>query len=55
MVIENVDDYRKLRSWRDRRSPDTIIVDGAGHRGRNTIYWQNMEDGLLDGIQPDLL
>lgn len=32
-----------------------MIVDGEGHRGRNTIYWQLMEEGLLDGIQPDML
>ncbi len=55
MVTENVGDYRKLREWRDRWSPDTMIVDGEGHRGRNTIYWQLMEEKLLDGIQPDML
>ncbi len=55
MVTENVDDYRKLRDWRDRYSPDTMIVDGESHRGRNTIYWQLMEEKLLDGIQPDML
>jgi L-alanine-DL-glutamate epimerase-like enolase superfamily enzyme len=32
-----------------------MLVDGEGHRGRNTIYWQLMEEGLLDGIQPDML
>ena len=55
MVTENVEDYRKLRDWRDRYSPETMIVDGEGHRGRNIIYWQLMEQGLLDGIQPDML
>ena len=55
MVTENVADYRKLKEWRDRWSPETMLVDGEGHRGRNTIYWQLMEEGLLDGIQPDML
>ena len=55
MVTENVAGYRKLREWRDRWSPQTMLVDGEGHRGRNTIYWQLMEEGLLDGIQPDML
>ncbi len=55
MVTENVDDYRSLRDWRDRWSPETMIVDGESHRGRNTIYWQLMEEKLLDGIQPDML
>lgn len=55
MVTENLEDYRKLRDWRDRYSPNTMIVDGEGHRGRNTIYWQLMEERLLDGIQPDML
>jgi L-alanine-DL-glutamate epimerase-like enolase superfamily enzyme len=55
MVTENLADYRRLCDWRDRWSPQTMIVDGEGHRGRNTIYWQLMEEGLLDGIQPDML
>lgn len=55
MVTENMDDYRKLRDWRDKWSPKTMIVDGEGHRGRNTVYWQLMEERLLDGIQPDML
>lgn len=55
MVTENLADYRLLREWRDRWSPKTMIVDGEGHRGRNTIYWQLMEERLLDGIQPDML
>ena len=36
-------------------SPGTMLVDGEGDRGRNTIYWQLMEEGLLDAIQPDTL
>lgn len=55
MVTENVGDYRQFRDWRDKWSPKTMIVDGETHRGRNTIYWQLMEEGLLDGIQPDML
>ncbi len=55
MVTENVADYRLLRDWRDRWSPKTMIVDGESHRGRDTIYWQLMEEKLLDGIQPDML
>ena len=55
MVTENVADYRKLRDWRDKYSPETMIVDGEGHKGRQTIYWQLMEQGLLDAIQPDML
>lgn len=55
MVTENVSDYQSLKEWRDRWSPATMIVDGEGHRGRNTIYWELMEAGLLDGIQPDML
>ena len=43
MITENVADYQKLKEWRDRWSPETMIVDGEGHRGRNTIYWQLME------------
>lgn len=55
MVTENIADYREIRKWRDRWSPATMIVDGEGHRGRQTVYWQLMEEGLLDGIQPDML
>jgi len=55
MVTEDIDDYRKLKEWRDRYSPGTMLVDGEGHDGRNTIYWQLMELGLLDAIQPDML
>ena len=55
MVTENVSDYRAMKEWRDKWSPKTMIVDGEGHRGRNTIYWELMELGLLDGIQPDML
>jgi L-alanine-DL-glutamate epimerase-like enolase superfamily enzyme len=32
-----------------------MIVDGEGDRGEKTIYWQLMEEGLLDAIQPDML
>jgi L-alanine-DL-glutamate epimerase-like enolase superfamily enzyme len=32
-----------------------MIVDGEGDRGRDTIYWQLMEERLLDAIQPDML
>lgn len=55
MVTENIADYRKMRDWRDKWTPGTMIVDGESDRGRNTIYWQMMEEGLLDGIQPDML
>ena len=55
MITENLPGYRKLREWRDRWTPSTMIVDGEGDRGRNTIYWQLMEEKLLDGIQPDML
>lgn len=55
MITEEIDGYRKLREWRDRYTPQTMIVDGEGDRGRNTIYWKLMEQGLLDAIQPDML
>lgn len=55
MVTENIEDYRKLNEWRDRYTPKTMIVDGESHKGRQTIYWQLMEQGLLDAIQPDML
>ena len=55
MVTEDVEDYRRLREWRDRYTPGTMIVDGEGHEGRNTIYWQLIEDETLDAIQPDML
>ncbi len=55
MIPEDIDGYRALRDWRDRHSPHTMLVDGEGDRGRNTIYWQLMEEGLLDAIQPDML
>ena len=32
-----------------------MLVDGEGDEGRDTIYWQLMEEGLLDAIQPDML
>jgi L-alanine-DL-glutamate epimerase-like enolase superfamily enzyme len=55
MVTENIADYRKLNEWRDKYTPKTMIVDGESHKGRQTIYWQLMEEGLLDAIQPDML
>lgn len=55
MVTESVEDYRRLRDWRDRYSPKTMLVDGEGDDGRDTIYWKLMELGLLDAIQPDML
>ncbi|HCI85207.1 MAG TPA: hypothetical protein DHV68_00025 [Dehalococcoidia bacterium] len=55
MVTENVSDYRKLNEWRDKYTPSTMIVDGESHKGRQTIYWQLMEEGLIDAIQPDML
>jgi L-alanine-DL-glutamate epimerase-like enolase superfamily enzyme len=55
MITEDIDGYRKLREWRDRYTPRTMLVDGEGDRGRNTIYWKLMEQGLLDAIQPDML
>ena len=54
MVTENVADYRKLKEWRTGGHRDNA-GRRRGHRGRNTIYWQLMEEGLLDGIQPDML
>ena len=55
MITEELAGYRKFRDWRDKYSPETMIVDGETHQGRQTIYWQMMEEGLLDGIQPDML
>ncbi|MBN4064709.1 hypothetical protein JYU04_03130 [Dehalococcoides mccartyi] len=55
MVTENIADYQKLNEWRDKYTPTTMIVDGESHKGRQTIYWQMMEQGLLDAIQPDML
>ena len=55
MVTEDLADYRKLNEWRDKYAPSTMIVDGESHKGRQTIYWQLMEQGLLDAIQPDML
>ena len=55
MITEDIAGYRKLREWRDRYTPGTMLVDGESYRGRNTIYWQLMEQGLLDAIQPDML
>ncbi|MDP6667023.1 MAG: enolase C-terminal domain-like protein [Dehalococcoidia bacterium] len=55
MITEEIAGYRKLREWRDRDTPQTMIVDGEGDRGRDTIYWQLMEERLLDAIQPDML
>ena len=55
MVTENISDYRKLNEWRDKYTPSTMIVDGESHKGRQTIYWQLMEEGLIDAIQPDML
>ena len=55
MITEDVDGYRRMREWRDRHQPESMLVDGEGDQGRNTIYWQLMEQGLLDAIQPDML
>ena len=55
MITENIADYQKLNEWRDKYTPKTMIVDGESHKGRQTIYWQLMEQGLLDAIQPDML
>ena len=55
MITEELAGYRKFKDWRDKYSPETMIVDGESHQGRQTIYWQMMEEGLLDGIQPDML
>jgi len=55
MITENISDYQKLNEWRDKYTPKTMIVDGESHKGRQTIYWQLMEQGLLDAIQPDML
>ena len=55
MITEELDGYRNLRDWRDRYTPETMLVDGEGDQGRNTIYWEMMEQNLLDAIQPDML
>ncbi|NQW18249.1 MAG: hypothetical protein HQ478_12270 [Chloroflexi bacterium] len=55
MITEELPGYRKMKEWRDRYSPGTMIVDGESHQGRQPIYWRLMEEGLLDGIQPDML
>jgi L-alanine-DL-glutamate epimerase-like enolase superfamily enzyme len=55
MITENIYDYQKLNEFRDKYTPKTMIVDGESHKGRQTIYWQLMEQGLLDAIQPDML
>ncbi|MAZ14390.1 MAG: hypothetical protein CL754_04550 [Chloroflexi bacterium] len=55
MITEDIGGYRKLKEFRDRYTPGTMLVDGEGDRGRDTIYWQLMEEGLLDAIQPDTL
>ncbi len=55
MITEEIDGYRKLRDWRDKYTPETMLVDGEGDQGRNTIYWEMMEQKLLDAIQPDML
>jgi L-alanine-DL-glutamate epimerase-like enolase superfamily enzyme len=55
MITENISDYQKLNEFRDNYTPKTMIVDGESHKGRQTIYWQLMEQGLLDAIQPDML
>ena len=55
MITEEIAGYRKLRGWRDKYTPETMLVDGEGDQGRNTIYWEMMEQELLDAIQPDML
>jgi L-alanine-DL-glutamate epimerase-like enolase superfamily enzyme len=55
MMTEEIPGYQKLNEWRDKYTPDTLIVDGESDKGRDTIYWQLMEQGLLDAIQPDML
>jgi D-galactarolactone cycloisomerase len=55
MITEEVAGYEKLKEWRDKFTPSTLIVDGEGDKGRNTIYWELIERGLLDAIQPDML
>ena len=55
MITENIAGYQKLNEFRDKYTPKTMIVDGETHKGRHTIYWQLMEQGLLDAIQPDML
>jgi L-alanine-DL-glutamate epimerase-like enolase superfamily enzyme len=55
MITEDISDYQKLNEFRDKYTPETMIVDGESHKGRRTIYWQLMEQGLLDAIQPDML
>jgi L-alanine-DL-glutamate epimerase-like enolase superfamily enzyme len=50
MVTEEIPGYQKLNEWRDKYTPNTLVVDGETHKGRDTIYWQLMEPGLLDAI-----
>jgi L-alanine-DL-glutamate epimerase-like enolase superfamily enzyme len=55
MMTEEIPGYRRLNEWRHKYTPKTLIVDGESYKGRDTIYWQLMEQGLLDAIQPDML
>ena len=37
MITEDIGGYRKLKEFRDRYTPGTMLVDGEGDRGRDTI------------------
>ena len=55
MITQDLDGYRMLKQWRDKYAPETLLADGEGSYGRSTIYWEMMEEGLLDVFQPDML
>ena len=55
MITQDLEGYRTLKEWRDRYAPQTLLADGEASDGRPTIYWEMMEEGLLDVFQPDML
>ena len=55
MITQDLEGYRQMRGWRDKYAPETLLADGEASDGRPTIYWEMMEEGLLDVFQPDML
>lgn len=55
MITQDLDGYRSLKQWRDKYTPATLLADGESSYGLGTIYWEMMEEGLLDVFQPDML
>ena len=55
MITQDLDGYRMLKQWRDKYAPATLLADGESSDGLSTIYWEMMEEGLLDVFQPDML